>query len=1324
MKSALILVVEDDSAIAEDLQDRLKRMGHDTLVAHTGEDAVRYAGEITPDLLLVDIDLQGNIDAVDTAAYISNRWNIPLIYLTDYSDATNLEGAKATSPLAYLTKPLKDRELQTNIGMALHRHRIGTLLEANAEKYKAIFENARDVIYCLDEQGIIVDVSNAIENTLGYRKAEVLGKHFADTQSIVPEMREQLIGLYGKILSSELNQPVYSEAIHKDGHRILVEADHDPITLENGKRGILVITRDITKHEEIEQAIREKNHLLHAQNEQLRAIEEDLKSRIDEIAEAKSYSEGLLGSMTDGLCVVDLKGTLIDVNDAYLKLLGFSKREDVVGLQALQVLSVVADPAEVEKASASLQKCFAGLQMSYHEMAFTPMGSDPVVTSNSSNVVRDATGAPRLIFGVMRDITEKKRVEMLADMQLRLSQALSATNKLDEGLRLSLDTVLKVSEMDSGGIYLVDESSGGLRLECHCGLSADFISSVSYHEPNSPSTLLVMDAMPLYTNYMNLGIPLDDVRKREGLQASAILPVVHNHRVIACINVASHSKNEVPALVRNALEQIASQIGESISRLKAQDALYESEERYRRLAENATDVIWTMDMNLRFTYNSPSVTRIYGYSVEESMAHSLKDIFTPESRGMVTNLFQSELQLELNEPEEVLRSIQFEAEQYRKDGSTIWTHSHARFLRGSDGKPAGIIGVTRDITERKRLENALRQSDELYRALADNSLLGIAVMDAEYKIITVNATFASLFQKPADDFTGKYCFNEFEKRSAICSHCPGARAMASGRTAEVETQGIRDDGSCFYARNRAVPVFGPDGTVSGFIEIVEDIDKQKRAEIALRESEEKFRALAEYSPDTIVRVDRNYRLLYTNAAQANWTGIPQDEWIGKTSRELGLSEEMCQLGENAIDEVFLTGKAKRLEFSFPDGRCFDSILRPELDTEGNVKAIICSSRDISAQKQIENELRQSRETYRVAAEAFPDAIGIMDLQGTLTYVSQQAISMFGYQNAEEMMGRSFADFVATTESQEEMALRFQKTLAEGISKDVAFTLAKKDGTRFAASISAAVIRDASGTPTRIIGFTKDITDRKRAELEEARAKALEELDRMKTALLASVSHELRTPLTSIKGLASTLVQPDVTWDLQTQHEFLYEIDQAANRLTYIVSDLIDMSQLEAGTMRMENVPGKISTILNQINRQLTTASQKHKFEIEAASDLPMINCDTVRIGQVITNLVSNAASYSDEGTTITLEARHVGENIEISVTDQGIGISNNELERVFDRFYRLETGVTRRRGGSGLGLSICKGIIERHGGKIWAESQEGKGSQFTFTLPISKMSEP
>jgi len=249
------------------------------------------------------------------------------------------------------------------------------------------------------------------------------------------------------------------------------------------------------------------------------------------------------------------------------------------------------------------------------------------------------------------------------------------------------------------------------------------------------------------------------------------------------------------------------------------------------------------------------------------------------------------------------------------------------------------------------------------------------------------------------------------------------------------------------------------------------------------------------------------------------------------------------------------------------------------------------------------------------------------------------------------------------------------------------------------------------------------TEEKAHEEKAQQVEALKELDRLRSELLANVSHELRTPLASIKGFASTLLQPDVKWNEKEQRDFIQAIDQGADQLARLINALLDMSLLETGALRLERAGYWIAEIVDSVRGRLDNLTEHHQLQMIIPAGLPSVFVDEMRIGQVLTNLVENATRYSSKGSQITIEAQLSGEQVIISVTDRGAGIPPGLVDRVFDRFYQAESIATGRKGGTGLGLSICRGIVETLGGKIWVESKVGKGSKFSFSLPVSKREE-
>ncbi len=248
------------------------------------------------------------------------------------------------------------------------------------------------------------------------------------------------------------------------------------------------------------------------------------------------------------------------------------------------------------------------------------------------------------------------------------------------------------------------------------------------------------------------------------------------------------------------------------------------------------------------------------------------------------------------------------------------------------------------------------------------------------------------------------------------------------------------------------------------------------------------------------------------------------------------------------------------------------------------------------------------------------------------------------------------------------------------------------------------IQDAGGGSLGLGVLLRDITREK-------------ELDRMKSQLLSTVSHELRTPLASIKGFATTLLRDDVDWDEESRREFLAIIDEESDRLTELISNLLDMSRIEAGTLRMEPELTDLRPIIQETAAEFQMMTHAHRFEVQLPPVLPPVMADPRRARQILRNLVENAVKYSPEGGPILISAEVRSNSIHTSVADHGIGIEPELFNRIFDRFYQVDSASTRRVGGSGLGLSICRAIVEAHHGEIWAESQPGIGSTFHFTLP-------
>jgi two-component system sensor histidine kinase KdpD len=237
----------------------------------------------------------------------------------------------------------------------------------------------------------------------------------------------------------------------------------------------------------------------------------------------------------------------------------------------------------------------------------------------------------------------------------------------------------------------------------------------------------------------------------------------------------------------------------------------------------------------------------------------------------------------------------------------------------------------------------------------------------------------------------------------------------------------------------------------------------------------------------------------------------------------------------------------------------------------------------------------------------------------------------------------------------------------------------------------------------------------------AQAEMLRNTEKLQTALLNSISHELRTPLATITGVLSSLeesekAQPEQQLDASTRLDLIYSATRQASRLNHLVGNLLDMTRLESGAMKLDQEPVDIHDLISTAASQMEDYHFQHPIIHHIQENIPFVNLDAVLIAQVILNLLDNAGKYSQPGDPITISAKTIGREVEIAIKDCGVGIPQEDLERVFDKFYRVHRQEATA--GTGLGLSICKGIVEAHGGRIWAANNPDRGVTVTFSLPV------
>lgn len=353
-----------------------------------------------------------------------------------------------------------------------------------------------------------------------------------------------------------------------------------------------------------------------------------------------------------------------------------------------------------------------------------------------------------------------------------------------------------------------------------------------------------------------------------------------------------------------------------------------------------------------------------------------------------------------------------------------------------------------------------------------------------------------------------------------------------------------------------------------------------------------------------------------------------------------------------------------------------------------------------------SQIAQEKRRLDAIIENSGDGVMILDPDYRISVFNRALAAMTGIL-AEEAIGRPCWEVLVSQDPGQDQSvcqLCPPSSCQDGNQAQVEGDFTRPDGTRVTFSITYSPLLDVDNKLVNIIANVRDITH-------------IREAEEMKSTFISVVSHELKTPVALIKGYASTLRREDANWDKETLSDSLAVIEEESDRLDVLISNLLDVSRLQSGQMKLNKSDVRVDLMAARVVNDFGTQTARHTFALDFPADFPVIQADHERLRQVLTNLVSNAIKYSPDGGRIMVSGRFDDESVYVAVTDQGIGVSANDRERIFDRFYRVESALSRRTQGAGLGLYLVKSVVDAHGGRIWVDSEPGKGSTFVFTLP-------
>jgi PAS domain S-box-containing protein len=535
------------------------------------------------------------------------------------------------------------------------------------------------------------------------------------------------------------------------------------------------------------------------------------------------------------------------------------------------------------------------------------------------------------------------------------------------------------------------------------------------------------------------------------------------------------------------------------------------------------------------------------------------------------------------------------------------------------------------------------------------------------------------------------------------------------RTADWEKRFLHKDGRVLWGRTTVSRIRGKKGQPDFFVAAILDISERKWAEEALKASERRLQALVGSIDEIVFEFDAEGTYLNVWTTNEELLFQPREALIGRRTRDL-LPPDLAATGQSAIQNALATGQAQTFEYPLAlagGRRWFLARISPIPSPAGPPRTVSFLARDITERKEMEENLRESQRRFHDMLENVHLAAVIRDMRGKVIYCNEFLLRLTGYRR-DEVVDREWFDLFIPAETREAVRKNWRTMVTSGkTALHFENEILTRQGDRRLMAWNDTLLFDSEGKVIAGAAIGNDITERRKAE------KMLRESERMKSEFISTAAHELSTPLTTILGYAEILRNPDdfgIT-DPNEMEEFLNEILAKGEILADMVTDLLDLSRIEAGRpIPLKKVPCDLADLVKRTLRSYRRQYPGKRFEIGSWDLDQLLTIDPNKIEQVLANLLSNAAKYSGQNGAILLSGERVGNFFQVSVQDDGIGITPEQKARVFEKFYRADASDTAV-GGLGLGLCIAKNIIEDHGGGIWMDSTPGQGTTVTFSLP-------
>jgi PAS domain S-box-containing protein len=1046
--------------------------------------------------------------------------------------------------------------------------------------------------------------------------------------------------------------------------RATVSIIEDP---EGNTMGAMEVLEDITERRHAEEKLKEARNNL----------EEQVKERTAELIESEEKFRTLYDDNPFMYFTINADFTVLSVNQFGAELLGYTVSE-LIG----QPLSKIFYEEDIGFAEQNLRNAIKNYGQVFHwELRKVRKDGSILWVKETTRATKRSDGKI-LVFTACGDITDRK----LAENALKESE-----KKFRELFNKALDVIVlsEVQEdMMPGQFIEVNEAAVKI-----LGYSKEEFSTMTPLDLFAPDS---KDQIPKISA---------ELKKRGSTLFEAKSVTKNRGEIPVEVNVhifKLRGKDVALSMARNITD-----------RKHAEEALKESEKKFRELFDQATDMITLSEVNddgtiKGFIEVNETASKRLGYSKNELLNMSALDIYSDTSAilKMTLEMFKKGYSI-------------VENVQIAKDGRKIPVELNTH-LFNLEGKNV-VLSISRDITERKKAEEELRRSETILEEASHISKIGAY----EWNIKRDEFILSGEGQRIYGVKESKLPFEEIMKVVYPADLVNVRRALNESlktfKPYDLEHRINRPDGEIRYIHTRSSVLLDDEGKPDKMYGVTEDITERKHAEEQIK----RLADIVDSSDDAIIGEDLNGIILSWNKGAEKIYGYSAQEMVGKPIFTLAPDSERERTSK-LLEEVKSGRKVAHYEAQRikKDGAKIDILvtLSPIKNVDGEITGISAIVRDITERKKAERALAESEERLNATIKSSPDSIISSDLNLDIISCNQASMDMYGASSSEELIGLNALELV---DPKDRPKLREAAKIALSEERSVTLELnsVTLDGKKvFPVEISGNSIRDAEGNPTGFVAITKDITERKNAEKE--RETLIGELERSNQELQQFAyiaSHDLQEPLRTISSFTQLLARRYKGQIDKDADEFIDFIVDGTNRMQAMIKDLLKYSRVQ--TRGEEFRPTDVQNALDQALFNLKVTIDENNAEI-THDKLPTVIADEKQLIQLFQNLIGNAIKFKkpDEPPKIHILSRKDEENEEhiFGVSDNGIGMDQQYAGRIFELFQRLHTRDEYK--GTGIGLAVAKKIVERHGGHIWVESEPGAGSTFYFTIPVKEES--